>query len=287
MLTKTQKMLVITQLCLAFSLALWVLFDPFMGEHFRIRGDLLLIENIQGNESLISRVDPSYKERLLSHQSLFNSLEETGKNQILLDQQQLLSYIEAPFLDKLARGFYHLLVKTPFFEIAWIFFSIVISILCLKEKEGAKAALFLLPLTVVLYGIDLKDRPLDKISRLYPTEQEISELYLKQPLSSDLQKQKAELLHGFDLFLITKYAQEVPESDYLAFNKQKDKGEFFFNLAQLKERQQLNYSHGATSEHSALLLLYMIWNLGLAAYLNKTGDSTEQRDLPKTEVKDT
>ena len=212
MLTKTQKMLVITQLCLAFSLALWILFDPFMGEHFRIRGDLLLIENIQGDSALAARVEPLYRDRLLGQQALFHSLNNEEQRQIHAGRTLLQSRIETPFSQKALAGLYYFLVKTPFFELAWIFFSIVISILCLKGRDGAKAALFLLPLTVILYAADAGYRNSSQTKNLFPSEEELVTGYLKQPLSADLSLQKAELQRGFDLYLVEKWAKTPPQT---------------------------------------------------------------------------
>ena len=94
--------------------------------------------------------------------------------------------------------------------------------------------------------------------------------------------QREELLHGFDLFLIEKWAHEIPSSDPDLFRKQKIRGEFAFNLARLE-----NSTSPASSQHSTLLLLYFLWNGALTIVLNTrdnfniAGMSEEKERGPK------
>lgn len=268
MLTPFQKTLVIVHLCLAFSVLLWVLFDPFLGQHFRLRGDILLIENLRGDKALQEKVGPQEKEKLTQDNALWSSLEPAIQESILAAEESLIAQIHAPFWEKTYSGLSQLLVKTPFFELAWILFSLLIGILCLKGNAGAKRASFILPLIVVLYGLNQAQKREKEAKTLYPTEEEIVKNHLKRPLSDDLIAQREELLHGFDLYLIEKWAQDIPSPDPALYKKQVSKGAFAFNLAQIEQKITEGFQPPARNEHSALLLMYFMWNLILTIVLN-------------------
>lgn len=267
MLTTFQKTLVIVHLCLAFTVLLWVLFDPFLGQHFRIRGDILLIENLRGDKELQEKVSVQDREILEQNNALWHNLEPEIRSRILAAENNLIAQIHAPFWQKAYTGFNQLLVKTPFFELVWIFFSLFIGILCLKGNEGAKRASFILPLIVMLYAVDQAQKGEKGAQNPYPTEKEIIEKYLKHPLSDDLLTQKQELLYGFDLYLIEKWAHEAPSATPTAFKKQVIKGAFAFNLAQVEQRVATGFQTPVRNEHSALLIIYFMWNFFLAIAL--------------------
>ena len=274
MLSTYQKVATILHLCLAFSLMLWLLFDPFMGEHFRIRSDLLLIENVRGDEALSEKVDPEEKALLVYNRHLWEKLDPKEKQKIQDLEKQLLDQLQAPFWQKLSLAFRNFFFKTSLFALAWIFFSIVICILCLKGKKGAQKAVILLPLIVLLFAIDQASEEQTHAKPLFPTEEEIQHLYLKQPASIDgarygttFTEERESLLRGFDLYLIETWAHQTPSTDPEIFKKQKAEGLFAFNLARIQTPPQ------PSSESSALLLLYLLWNTGLAIILWRTSPS--------------
>lgn len=285
MVNRKQKLVCILQLCFTFSLFLWLFADPFMGDHFRIRHDLLLIENIRGDEVLTYKATPQERVKLESNRTRYNSLPLDTLANIHTGEEKLLSQIESSFLDKASRGLYYLLVKTPFFILAYIFFGTVISILCLKGWPGATASSLILPLIVILYAIDISSKGPIRSSSHFPTEKEIVENYLPHPLSDNLMEQQKQLLEGFDIYLIRKWAKETPSTLPSLFIEQRDKGEFEFNLAILEDKLRKGFEREEEQEHFLMLLLYFVWNSFFFMVLVKDKNQNRQCIPPVRPVK--
>lgn len=258
-LPTSQRVLAIVQLCIAFTLIMWYVGQPFMGEYFRLRSRLILYEYVLGT---------SDKGKLADNSERFEILPFQLKQIIINDHRNLHDYAKRSFLSKINDGFKVLFLEIPAFEVAWIFFSIVIAILLLKKVEGARHAVWILPVLVLGYAIDNR---LGGISQqvspdriLFPTEQMI----LKEPLSNDPVQQYSQLQKGWENYLVEHW---LPKNSRPA--NPVEEAEFHFTVA------RLNLLHGqmpsdrlpSYRERSSplLLILFMIWNLFFARMMNR------------------
>src|SRR4051812_38869550 len=92
-----QRLMAIGQLCLAFSLMLWYLTQPFMGEYFALRSRMLLYEYVMGTS------DWTEQEAKLKRQvQRFKELPE-GEQRVLKEAYHHLQvYTKRPTLQKIA-----------------------------------------------------------------------------------------------------------------------------------------------------------------------------------------
>jgi hypothetical protein len=162
------------------------------------------------------------------------------------------------------------------FELAWLFFSLLICVFLLKRVEGATTATWLLPLIILTYSFDNQwnGTPLS-ISpdiKLFPSEKKIIEFYLKEPLGTTVLEQQQQLLNGWNLFLVSEWAHEIPSKVLEEFTLQVEKGKFRFTVARLKELHETikkTLNRGAFPKTSPIILAgYIIWNIFFAWFVN-------------------
>ncbi len=110
------RIMAIVQLCLAFTLICWNLAIPFMGDHFLIQRKMKLVEAV------------------VTDSTRFNHLPSTIQEEILHLSQNLSQEIATPFLMKLQKSLWQLLIALPPFELAWIVFGIALAIMILKKR---------------------------------------------------------------------------------------------------------------------------------------------------------
>jgi len=171
-----------------------------------------------------------------------------------------------------------LLYDLPALEQLWILLSIVIVLLLIFNIEGAKQAVWLLPIVVMCYAVDnylTGTKPhVQADVALFPSEQTISNDYLYQPLSANIFEQQQQLQKGWQLYLIREWAQELPSEEQSSFDLQAEKGEFAFTLARLDKLNEESRLDRAALFHERkswlMLLLYLIWNLFFAYQISRS-----------------
>jgi hypothetical protein len=235
----------IIQLCMAFSVLLWNASEPFIGEIFNVKSNLLLYQDVMGTDH-------------------FKTLPEQTQKSLLQNYEALQKQLQRSFWDKLKSVFDLFAYKISPWEIAWMVFSIAIAIMLLKRVEGASQAVWLLPVLIACYAADTrlytKENPGSAEHKLFPTEKEIVENYLQGPLSEDIFDQQKELMEGWKRYLIIKWAHQAPSEVKEVFDKQAGEGAFRFNLARLDlHTKQGNVSIPA-SPALWQLILYFFWN---------------------------
>jgi hypothetical protein len=222
--------------------------QPFMGEHFALRSRMLPYEYLMGTSAFIQNPQDK-KER-------FERLPEKEKQGILEDYRVLQEYARRPFLQKMERGIRVLVQEIPPFEQAWIFFSILISILILVKREGAKQAAWILPLITLAFIADnllSGTSPLPSLDqKLIPTEAFIIDNYLLLPEGS--QATKEDLEKGWKSYLIKNWS---PQS-------QVEEGEYNFTLARMQSLKFQSISDWLPSYHQKMnpliFLIFVGWN---------------------------
>lgn len=264
-----KRILAIIQLCLALSTLFWYSAQPFMGEYFTIKSQALLYEHVLG-------VSTSARRPIKENRERFAALPEELKSSILKHYDEMKHYAGRDLWIKVVDGLRALLIELPAFKLAWIFFSIVISVLLLLKVEGSKMAVWILPLITLFYGIDNRMYGKSSLSAdavLFPSESLIVQEYLDEPLKISWNEQKEQLQKGWNTYLIKNYLED---SDLQKSNNETAKlqvAEFNFTVARLDLLQQQEKKAWSSSSHEKssipLLGLYFIWNLLFAWRMSK------------------
>lgn len=247
-----RRVLAIVQLCLAFSLTLWVLAGPFTGDYFATRSSLLYFQMVTGHGHPSLSADA-----LTRHAVRFSQLDPTRQQTILNAYRQLEKQIERSFLQKIGEAFRHLFFELSLFTQGWIFFSILLPLLLLYRVEGVESALWILPLLTLCFAIEarLSSRS-SSDQELLPTE------------SALLQNRELDLKEAWKQYLIREWANETPSLDPKTYAEQVEAGEHAFVLTRLEN--QLNTpstSKNRPEQPLPLLALYLLWNLYFALRL--------------------
>lgn len=245
---KTIRIFAILQLCLAFSLLLWIASKPFMGHLFTIKSEMLLYE------SVIDQTD------------YFEKLPAKEQKLILNNYKSLQKGLQKPFAVKFKDMLHLLFFDTPPLTQAWLFFSLLLPIFLLLQIEGASQTCWILFVITLVYSIDNQlYAPLFryKDEMLYPSEKQIVDQYLAGKLPEKMFEQKKHLIDGWRKYLIVNWANETPSDEQNIFGAQLQKGEFFFHLARIHARnnEEIRVSKQYGYKESPLLLFaYVLWN---------------------------
>ncbi len=246
------RVLIILQLCIALSCLLWVIGYPFMGGHFTTQSELLLIESTMGLQTTHMRLDPEkatlQSDKLQRNAIRFKNLPETVK----ISTENLFSSkkatLNAPFFSKISAVFV-LINEIPRLEIIWICFSCVLPILLLLKNRRAAHYIWLLPLLTIAYSYNNQTKGREPLT-LFPRE---------NTLLLNNERTEPEIRAAWENYLAATWAKE---------EKTPEEGEFYFNLARIKESAPL--SAPFWEKKSPLLLLsYIGWNLLFAWSVKK------------------
>lgn len=255
----------IVQLCLAFSLLLWQASQPFMGDLFHIKSQMLIYQDVMGIDT---HKDSSLEKtaRLERNAERFASLPRSLKHGIMENYATLQEQLGHSFRQKMHRLGHIFAYEISSYELLWMILSIVIPILLLKRIEGARHAVWLLPALALFFLFDNQRQGhlvVEQEKQLFPSEKEIVQNYLKEPLSSDILQQREQLLKGWNFYLIINWAQEKPSEDPVIFQKQAEHGEFMFNIGRLTmmEKMQKQFPQKTSL---FILCMYLAWNLFFA-----------------------
>lgn len=248
------RVLAIVQLCLAFSLMLWVLAEPFTGEYFATRSSLLLFQTATGKGDKFVAAD-----KLQRHAERFAQLSPERQETLLKGYRDLEKQTQRSFASKAQDSAKALLLDLPPFAQAWLVFSVAIAILLLLSVEGAAKAAWLLPIITLCYVVD--DRmhyvapPPSADERILPNEE-----YLTQHYGSNL-------LQSWQRYLVVEWAGEEPREDAQTFALQVEAGEHALTVARIEA--WLNQPHTKKEPSNSqipfpLLALYLLWNFTFA-----------------------
>lgn len=262
----------IIQLCIAFTVLIWNLSEPFAGELFTYKSEQLLYQDVMGIHSS-TIVEPTKHDRLNRNGERFTELTLAEKLKITAGYEQIQKKMQRTFLEKFTRALQILFFEMPLFEQAWLLFSFIIPILLLKRVEGATIIVWILPLLAILYAIDNRlyaPLPSNPQADLFPSEKILIENYLKETLNENIFIQQHQLTRAWNLYLIEEWA---PKSLNLNENPanfalQSENGEFAFNVHRLMN-SHLPTSKSNTQEPLLILALYIFWNSYLAFIILK------------------
>jgi hypothetical protein len=265
------RVLAILQLCLAFSIIGWIASGPFMGDLFTYKSKLLVYQQAMGDITLLQKLDQKQADLLRPeferNFARFQSLPEEVKAKIIASYKQIQQQIGSSFQEKLKGSFEALFIEQHPYALAWLLLSIIIPIFLLKRVEGALQLVWLLPLLALLYGYDNyrygQTASPSPDSGLFPSEELIVSRYLKEPLSPSIQEQHAQLIKGWQRYLVEEWAGEEGTVEA---------GEQAFTLARLEklsEQTEWRADPLRTRKPLAILFLYLMWNLYLAMKISQ------------------
>lgn len=263
------RILAILQLCLAFTAICLYAGHPFMGALFTQKSHTLLFENVMG-----TLAHPSSEEHQLFNRQHFEKLPEHERQHIISSYRQVQSMENQSFLEKCKDSILLLFLKTPAFTKGWILFSVVLSILLLRKREGAAQATWVLPILCIAFIFDARHtgtKSLQLENQLFPSEERLMHEYVKEPLSSSILEQHKQLKRGWELYLIQEWAKELISQNPSLRKKQIMKGEFAFNLARLNMRMQnpQPFHFSFIESFNYLYIFYFCWNLYFAWFMNR------------------
>lgn len=265
------RVMAILQLCIAFTLILWNASAPFMEDLFNIKSKMVVFHYVMG----MTQPENSHR---------FNQLPAPIVDKITRDYKELQEQLSRSFFEKIESAFKRILFEIPPFELAWIFFSIVISILLLLRIEGAIQTVWLLPLLAGAYAVDNRfngnARKPTQEELLFPSEAYIVHHHLTEPLSQNIFEQQTQLQKGWELYLIENWAKQIPSNESTLFRRQVAQGEFNFNVERL-QRMAKEIDKTPLRESNLLLALYIFWNLSFALIVNQVYSTKGNPSLKK------
>lgn len=262
----------ILQLCLGFSAFLWVVSEPFVGEIFTVKSHLLYYQDVMGIPASAG-VAESQRERLARNSERFAALPESRQNHLQAERDVYQAMLQRSFIEKLGRVYTLFTNSLPIYELAWIILSIALSIMVLKKVEGAREAIWLLPLLVAAYAVDLRFKgtppPVLGDERFFPSEKELVTDYMDEPLDADVFEQQKQLQLAWKKYLSINWANEQPAATSAALDRQAEEGEYRFTLARLEARSSRRAPEKLLAAPVAppsplILIVYFFWNAYIA-----------------------
>lgn len=251
------RIFAILQLCLSLSVLLFYLAQPFMGQLFEAKSRLLL----------------------------WNYVLEASADFPLIDQERIKieaarDLDEAKLNDRFAKRFEKSLqlvaFQLPPFERAWLVLSLILPILLLKRVEGARYAVWLVPLSILCFAIDhrLQESASHQAALAYPSEKELEERYLGAPIAGSLQEQRDLLEKGWQLYLIDQWTKQTPSEDQQVYQKQVKQGEWAFQKERALQLIERKEEKGQAVLSLFMLGIYLFWNVLFAVVSTRASASS-------------
>lgn len=269
------RVMAILNLCLTFTLFIWVLFWPFLGEMLNQKRQLFLFQSVIGEGELVARTystQPEVMEKLRNHHVRFESLDTHEKSRLMDAYLQLCSSIEdRKASQQFKEGVEGLLLhSSPWFR-AWLLLTLIATLMLLKKSQGAPYAIALLPLIVFIWFIESTQNvgSPNPVEALYPTEHYLMSTYGQDLSAKSILQQKEALEIAWERYL---------EAEWSSLGDAED-GEWHFQLAKLKTA--LSSKKDRETPSGVLLCLFFIWNASYAfvAYRWRTPAGLKKDDL--------
>lgn len=250
------RIVAIIHLCIAFSALLFDMGYPFMGQLFEDK-----------------RLNGIY-ETVLQDRDHFQQLPYQKQVELEEGHHTVSDRMHTSFGSKLRQAISIIMVELPPFHKAWIFFSILIPIFILMKIDGAHRAAWILPFITFIFGFNqIAFNPFDHElfeNSLFPNEQTIVDDYLDEPLATSILTQKEQLLKGWHLYVINKWAKEAPSSDSTDFTEQLAKGLYAFNLARIDAiNLDSAFPPYLRKKGSFFMMSFFVWNFFFAWFVNR------------------
>lgn len=241
---KSARFYCILQLCVVFTVLCWHAGYPFLGEIYDIKQEKRLYDFI------FDPVNRPFKEELPQIERV-----ELEKGQRFWQTQ-----LDKTFVDKLKGSFWHMYRVMPRLELIWAVLSVVICVMALKQKEGYRHVVWLLPMITLLFVVENiawgQIAPEQPDEKLYPSEEVLVERYLPNGLATGIEEQQSQLKEAWESYLTEDWGKG-----------NLGRGEFLFIQARIEARKEAYFSLTSKPMEKQpyfWLALYLLWNTLLA-----------------------
>lgn len=264
-MSRLKKILIIIQLCLAFSFLFWLFIQPYVKNYVLKKTEAALYETLFSKNEMFSALDAQTQ-----------ALLQNGYETINLRKN-------ATFFSQLKFAFH----ETHPLAFAWLFFALVVSFLLLFHVKNAPFIAWILPSLVVFYAIFLAFEKPKLSSSIFPSENYVLQKYTS---NNDSQlSDKDRLRSGWQRYLITEWAHENPSENKEVLDSQLDKALFAFNVERLLRIREGKGDSvillGFYNRPSLInVIFYFIWNIFFAWGINRRSKSTVTSELKLSEA---
>lgn len=191
LLMKKARILIIIQLCLAFTALISLLGYPFLGGYYQTKSNLTLIESVMGN--------------------LENASSDFEKNKTRFNAHPDKDLIEAKYFSLKKGEDPFSLFRIPKLELLWMLLSIFVPIRLLLEKKEAQLFVWLLPLVTLAYAFNNQMNGLDPPNMdIFPKESLLS----KEAFNHFLQTE-----YGGEFYFNIEQIKRLPSTNHLLWEK--------------------------------------------------------------------
>lgn len=276
------KCLTILHLSFVFIYISWVGLYPFLGEYFNTKAQLTSIMSVMGHEGLaheLGGLNEMETEKLQRQKKLFQKLPQSQQERVIQKFHSIHSEKALSTMEKTSKGMATLIYGVPLFLQVWLSFSFLICIFLLLKIDGAIPSATLLPVIAFVfsfynyfYGLNPSPHP---ASDLFPSEKELIEIYMDEPLSDRILEQQTQLIKAWKHYLVVNWINEEPSGDASQFAEQIERAEHSFLIAKsfkewdARESSSSLYSELHEKQSLSLLGMFLIWNTLFAWQLRK------------------
>jgi hypothetical protein len=214
------------------------------------------------------------KSRTLIHEHVMRSPHfenSKDKDWVIQEYETFKRHNQPTFIAQTLESFYLLFFEIPLFEKMWIVFSVILTIMALKKREGIQQAIWILPLITMAYSIDNQKYGTSQVEsadrKLFPSEKELLERYIKEPIQENILSQHRQLRVGWEYYLSEDWVKEKPSTDRNIYKEQVQRADLEFSLARLRliPLHMPHFRENFYKKQSiGFLVIYMIWNLLVA-----------------------
>lgn len=234
---KRIRIFCIIQLCIAFSVLLWILCSPFTESLYESKKTLSTIRWLVDDQS-----------------EYFDQTAPEVKNQIFKLEAAASRSMQESFLNKSKQSIENLFLGIPISKLLWLLLALLLPILVLKQVDGARELFWLFPVLAVFYA--LQNFPATAPEPIYPSESYLENRYLESPITGSIEQQKNLLEQAWKKFIVTEWSKESVSAS--------DEEKFVNGLYHFILNKTLQESSGPSKPGPWTLACYFIWNLTAA-----------------------
>lgn len=240
---KSARIVCIIQLCLAFTVLLWVFGTPFTDELYRNKKTTAAIEWLT-----------------IENSEYYETLSPDKKSDLQHIYEKAHNGIQESFLQKLAKSFEELLLQTPITKQLWLLLAFILPFLVMKQIEGSREVFWVFPILALLYAWQVG--PQKNLHTLYPTESYLEQHYLSAPITGSITEQKEQLEKAWQSYIAAEWSKAEKNSSP---NEKFANGLYHF----IYETTILEWSQPPIKPGILTLGSYVIWNLLAAFVVNR------------------
>lgn len=237
---KSARIVCIIQLCLAFTVLLWVLGTPFTDELYRNKKTVTAIEWLT-----------------IENSEYYDTVPAEKKSELQSIYKQAHNGLQDSFRNKLVKSVEELFLQTPITKQLWLLLALILPFLVMKQIEGSREVFWVFPFLALLYAWQVA--PLKNPETLYPTESYLEQHYLSAPIKGSMAQQKEQLDAGWQSYIATEWSKADENSSQ---TEKFANGLYHF----IYESTILEWIQPPLKPGILTLASYLIWNL-FAAYL--------------------